>query len=219
MTKATKAALLAALFLFACNKASDKDAEIARLKAQLAKDKAPAPNPQPETVPPPVTGPPSADQPPTAPANLSPDELLAKKIVNNQQLTPDEMKTLVTEANANKSITYAHLKKNADKYTWKPWRLTGRIVEIAEVKGTTRGRVSLSDYADQVMYFEYGGETDFVENNVVEMAGVLASTFSYESQAGWKITIPAISAAALTKRGEIDKMAGIKHKRVAENED
>jgi hypothetical protein len=202
----------------ACSKSSDKDAEIAALKAQLANQQKaqPSPNPQPETAPPRVAG---GSRAPKVPSAGNPADDLSKKIVNGVKLSPDELKALVQMANVNKSITYAHLKKNADKYTWRPWRLTGRIVEIAENNGLTRGRVSLSDYADQAMYFEYGGETDFVENNIVEMAGVLASNFSYTSQAGWKITIPAISVAAITKRGQIDKLAGIKHKRSEEDEE
>ena len=177
---------------------------------------APAPNPQPETVPPPIA-PGTADNPPAPPTALSDDQKFIVKALKGQ-LSADEMKKLIVDATANKSITYAHLKKNADRYKWKPWRCYGRIVEIAEENGSTRGRISLSDYSDSVLYFEYPGETDFVQNNVVEMAGLLASNFSYTSEAGWNITIPAISAVSITKRGGLDKIAGIKH-RASSDED
>lgn len=177
----------------------------------------PAPNPQPDTAPPPIS-PAVGDHAPAMPVATTAAEALTLKVLKGA-LSDGDLKTLVIEATANRSITYAHLKKNTDRYKWKPWRLYGRIVEISERDGTTRGRVSLSDWQDQVLFFEYPGETDFVQNNVVEMVGVLASTFDYTSQAGWNISIPAIAVAAITKRGGIDKLGGIKHRRSSDDDD
>jgi hypothetical protein len=144
------------------------------------------------------------------PITTADPEAAFKMRVAKNQMTDNDRVDLVKAASANKSITYAHLKKNADKYVGKPWRLYGRILEIEEGHGKTAGRISLSDYADSVLYFEYAGETDFVQNNLVELVGLLAGNYTYTSQAGWNISIPAIAAGAIVKHGALDKIAGIK---------
>lgn len=129
--------------------------------------------------------------------------------------TPEDIKLLLKLAEANeKKITFAHLKKNADKYKGEPWAFRGKILEIAEVSGRTRARIAIDAYGQKVMWVEAPFTTDFVEDNTVDLVGVLHGSFSYTSQAGWNLSIPALVAAKITKRGEL-----VKRKRVTEEEE
>jgi hypothetical protein len=44
--------------------------------------------------------------------------------------------------------------------------------------------------------------TDFVEKDQVYVVGTLTGNYSYTSEAGWNITIPAIDAQAILKPNE-----------------
>lgn len=211
---------VAIVLVGACNKDREKDAEIARLKAQLAAQKPaptpPAPNPQPETVPPPATsGTPTPPPPPTASGQTDQDvgRAMGDRLLAGT-LTADDMKILLREAERNKAITYAHLMKNADKYKNDPWRLRGRLIQINESNdGITTGQIALDEWGNQLMHFEGKLSTDFVENNVVEILGVLEGSYSYTAINGWEMTVPQILVAAMTKRGGLDKIAGKKQLR------
>lgn len=163
--------------------------------------------------------------PPSAPIAAIPaeseDEKLTWRLLNGKA-DDDDLRDLIGEANKNRDITFAHLKKNADRYKLRPWRFRGRILEIAESGGDTRARISLDSYGRSVMYVEAKFSTDFVENNFVEVLGLLAGSFDYTSQAGWHITVPAITAAAIEKPGALEKRLGIAPKRartVAEDDE
>lgn len=207
--------VLVAMLLVACNKGGDdKDKEIARLRAQLAAQKPPAPNPQPETVPPAATS--GTPMPPTPPPSEGTDSSLGAALGNRLlagTLTPEDLRILLNEAERNKAITYAHLRKNADKYKNDPWRLRGRLLQITESDGLTSGQIALDEWGNQIMHFEGKLSTDFVENNVVEILGVLEGNFSYTAVNGWNMTVPQIVVAAMTKRGGLDKIAGKKSHR------
>lgn len=141
----------------------------------------------------------------TPPPISSADRRLLKIVAGN--MSTEEIVELINEAKDNKAITYAHLKKNAEKYKGKPWRTIGRLVEVAEVDGETRARLNTSPSGENIIYVVGKFETDFVEDNVVEVVGVLSGTFEYKSQAGWDLSIPALIMAAMTKRGGLDKLA------------
>jgi hypothetical protein len=102
-------------------------------------------------------------------------------------------------ADADKSVTYEHLKKNAERYAGRPWIFTGRILEISESQGGTMARMSLDDWGNKVIYVAAPLQTDFVEKNRVLVVGYLAGNYSYTSQANWNITIPAVAARAIMK--------------------
>jgi hypothetical protein len=109
---------------------------------------------------------------------------------------------------ANSKITYELLKKNADKYAGEPWFFTGRILEIFEQGGHTESRISLDSWGSKPIWIAGDFTTDFVEKNQVFVVGYLAGNYSYTSQAGWKITIPALAARAILKPGEAAKLRG-----------
>ncbi len=115
-------------------------------------------------------------------------------------LTEADLSKMSTLADKNKTITYAHLKKNADRYKGEVWRFRGKILEISEGKDRTIARVSLDGYGQSVLWVDAPFVTDFVDNNRVEVLGVIVGSHSYTSQAGWNISIPAVAAARITKR-------------------
>ncbi len=104
-----------------------------------------------------------------------------------------------------KTITYEHLKKNADKHAGKPWAFSGKILEITEKDGITEARIALDDWGNKVIYVAGPIETLFVEKNRVYVIGYLAGNYSYTSQANWKITVPALAVRAMIKPQDLAK--------------
>ncbi len=107
---------------------------------------------------------------------------------------------------ADTKITYEHLKKNADKYAGKPWSFTGKILEIQESDGVTIARISQDNWGNKAIYVVAPVSTEFLEDNRVFVVGYLAGSYTYESQAGWTITIPAMAARAIIKPNEVAKL-------------
>lgn len=208
--------VILAVFLASGCSSKSTDAEIARLKAELAAAQASRP-PSIATVTP--TQEPVTEKTEKAPATGD----LAGFDEAPSEMTGDWLSKLATKAAENrKTITYAHLKKNADKYATRAWSFTGQILEITEEKkeGVTfsEGRMKLDFYGNQVVSFVAPFSTDFVENNIVDVAGFLSGNYSYESQAGWNITIPQIVARSITKRGTLTKLTPKSKRRRSEDE-
>lgn len=108
-------------------------------------------------------------------------------------------------AGVDKSITYEHLKKNADKYAGKPWAARGKIIQIREADGETSALVSLDGWGNKNIWIVGNFSSDFVENNQVYVVGYLAGNYSYTSIANWQLTIPALAVRAMLKPGEVSK--------------
>lgn len=106
----------------------------------------------------------------------------------------------------NKSITYEHLKKNADKFKGEAWSFTGKILEIQEMEGKTVARISTDSWGLKPVLVAAPFTTDFVEDNNVFVVGYLSGSYSYESQAGWNITIPSLMARAILKPADAAKL-------------
>jgi hypothetical protein len=111
---------------------------------------------------------------------------------------------------ANKSITYEHLKKNADRYDGEPWAFTGRILQVQEAGGQTTALVSLDSWGSKTMYVRASFTTEFVEKDQVYVVGYLAGNYSYTSVAGWNLTVPALDARAILKPAEAARLRGKK---------
>lgn len=123
--------------------------------------------------------------------------------INAEGLTSEQISKNI--AAVNKEITFEHLKKNSAKYAGKPWAVKGKILQIQEADGDTMARVSLDSWGNKVVWVVGNFTTDFIENNQVYAVGYLAGDYSYESQAGWNITIPALVARAIIKPQEVNK--------------
>ena len=201
--------LMAAMLVGCQRRDSAREKEIAELRAQVAKlaeKSAESEHPA------------AKEETPSAPSTRKVyDE--SKATADNERLgadAPGEMtgkwlEELLRRADENKSITYAHLKKNADRYATQAWSCRGRILEISEEtlpNGPTfsSGRLSLSDYTDEVIAFVAPFTTDFVQGKVVDLAGFLTGKITYQSQAGWTITIPSIAARSIAKAGAFAKI-------------
>lgn len=123
--------------------------------------------------------------------------------VNAEGLNEDAIRANVQ--GVDKTITYEQLKKNSIKHAGKAWAFTGKILEIREIGEDTVARVSLDDWGSKPIYIAAPMSTEFVENNRVYVVGYLAGNYSYESQAGWNLTIPALAARAILKPSEAAK--------------
>lgn len=216
--------LVLCLMLIGCHKGDDaKDKEIAALKAQLAAkgttENAPSLGAVKQQTPALVQ--PQNTPEVERPASQRPVEFLLERIDKEGQ-TPGSLIDLFDRADMpdNRSITYAHLEKNAARYIGRPWKFTGRVVEIIEKPGTVAARIALDWYGNHIMMVFGRFETDFVKGNTVDVIGYLAGNYSYESQAKWNITIPALAAHSMLKAGALRKMkAGAHQPRAVAEED
>lgn len=103
---------------------------------------------------------------------------------------------------ADRTVTFEQLKKNAERYAGRPWRFSGKIVQIQEASGFTTVRVALDAWGNKVVYVVAPFTTEFVDGDRVYVVGYLAGDHSYQSIAGWNITIPAMAARAILNRTE-----------------
>jgi hypothetical protein len=98
-----------------------------------------------------------------------------------------------------KEIDYKHFSKNPDKYAGDKYKVTGQIVQILEENNYTIMRLAVTKdrwgwNSSDIVWVEYPGETDYVEDDVVTIYGTVVGKHSYESQAGWEISVPAVIA-------------------------
>ncbi|MDF2791135.1 MAG: hypothetical protein K0S80_4237, partial [Neobacillus sp.] len=98
-----------------------------------------------------------------------------------------------------KVIRYAELEKNPDKYSGEYVKYRGQIVQIMEDDGYTVIRLSVTQdsfgwSSDNIVFVTYVGETKYVKNDVVTVYGSLNGSKTYESEAGYQITIPSMEA-------------------------
>jgi hypothetical protein len=103
-------------------------------------------------------------------------------------------------------VTYAHLEKNAGRYAGKAWAVQGKILQIFENNDGTQARIGFGSWNNDVIYAVGRFTTEFIENDRVYVIGYLAGNYSYESQAGWNITIPLLAARAMLRPAELQKI-------------
>ncbi|WP_085506530.1 hypothetical protein [Thalassobacillus devorans] len=108
----------------------------------------------------------------------------------------EEIKIAEKKENA-QTIDFKQLDKNADRHAGEYVTYTGEIIQIMEGNDLTQIRLALDDWGDQVLFVEYNGYTDFVEGDNVTIYGEVYGSYSYESQAGWEITLPGILADSI----------------------
>ncbi|MDK8643495.1 hypothetical protein [Niallia taxi] len=102
------------------------------------------------------------------------------------------------KANA-QPIEYAQFKKNPDRHTGEYVKYEGQIIQIMEGDDLTQIRLAVTQdsfgwNSNDLIFVEYDGLTDFVEEDVVTIYGEVYGSYNYESQAGWDITLPAVLA-------------------------
>lgn len=102
------------------------------------------------------------------------------------------------KANA-QTIDYPQLKKNPDRYQGEYVKYTGQILQILEGDNITNIRLAVTktsygyDFND-VIFIEYPGYTDFVDDDIITVYGEIYGSYSYKSQAGFEISLPGLLA-------------------------
>lgn len=109
-----------------------------------------------------------------------------------------EQEAAAKKTNA-QTIEYAQLKKNPDRYTGEYVKYSGEILQILEGDNVTHIRLAVTKTSygydpNDVIFIEYPGYTDFVDNDIVTVYGEIYGSYSYESQAGFNISLPGLIA-------------------------
>jgi hypothetical protein len=104
---------------------------------------------------------------------------------------------------ADKSVTYEHLKKNADRYSGTPWAFEGRIINIVEEKDLngedqTLALIAMGEDEAKLMWVIGSFTSEFIENNYVYVVGYIAGVI--KTKAG--SSVPALSARAMLRPRE-----------------
>ena len=126
------------------------------------------------------------------------EEAEAKAKAEEEARLKAEQELAAKKANA-QPIDYAQLKKNPDRYKGEYVKYTGEILQILEGDNITHIRLAVTktsygyDFND-VIFVEYPGYTDFVDEDIVTVYGEIYGSYSYESQAGYNITLPGLIA-------------------------
>jgi hypothetical protein len=111
--------------------------------------------------------------------------------------TPEAYKARAQE------IEYRVLEKSPDKYKGVVMTYTGHVAQIIEDAGVTfmRVEVTQSEYGNwsDVVGVIYMGTLDVFDDDIVSFWGPGSGTYEYESQAGWKISIPSVLAKYVEK--------------------
>lgn len=112
----------------------------------------------------------------------------------SEAATLEDVENNIAEQNKKnaKTIDYKELDKNADKYAFEYVTYSGEIIQIMEGSGITQIRLDIG--GGDILFIEYEDYTDFVEGDNITIYGEIYGNFSYESQAGWTITVPGIIA-------------------------
>ncbi len=91
-----------------------------------------------------------------------------------------------------KKISYKQLEKNPDKYTGQRVKFTGTVFQIQESGDFTSILLDVGGY-DNVSVL-YDGTTNAVEDSTITIYGEIMGSYTYESVAGYQITVPQMNA-------------------------
>lgn len=89
-------------------------------------------------------------------------------------------------------IEYREFEKKSESLKGNRYKFSGQVVEIQEENGTTVLRLAVDeDYLDDIVLVVYKGAMDGIyRDDQVTVCGTAAGDVTYESQAGWSITVP-----------------------------
>ncbi|MGG0845225.1 hypothetical protein [Peribacillus simplex] len=134
-----------------------------------------------------------------------------KKMTAEQERLDAEQERLEKEKEAQelkdkkdnaKEVRYGELEKNPDAFAGEFVKFQGEIVQIIEdgTQADIRLAVTKDSYGydfDDVVYVTYQGTTNFIEDDVITVYGTVQGGHTYESTAGYTITVPLIEAEIL----------------------
>ena len=100
------------------------------------------------------------------------------------------------------TIDYKQLEKNKNKDVGKVAKFKGQIVQILEDGNYTVIRLSVAQASwgwdsNAILWVEYDGTTEFVQDDVITVYGRMMGEHSYQSQAGWDISVPSMLAEVI----------------------
>ncbi len=97
-----------------------------------------------------------------------------------------------------KKISFKELNKNPESHAGERVKLSGRVIQIMESGGLTDIRMDVNDNFGDTVYVTYAGTTSALEDSMITIYGEVVGSYTYESQAGWEITLPEIDAKYVT---------------------
>ncbi len=110
------------------------------------------------------------------------------------------------------TVDFKELDKDPESFNGKIVKFIGQVLQIQESNG--HGIVLLAVTKESygwssadVVYVEYQGHTDAVEDDVVTIYGQLTGSKTYESQAHFEITVPSMTACVVEKGTGITQAA------------
>ncbi|MDM5245773.1 Slp family lipoprotein [Lysinibacillus sp. G4S2] len=126
------------------------------------------------------------------------EEAEAKAKAEEEARIKAEQAAAAKKANA-KTIDYPQLKKNPDRYKGEYVKYTGKILQILEGDNVTNIRLAVTPTSygydpNDVIFIEYYGYTDFVDDDIITVYGEIYGSYSYKSQAGFDIALPGLLA-------------------------
>ncbi|MGC9517930.1 MAG: hypothetical protein ACP5C3_09580 [Methanomicrobiales archaeon] len=92
-----------------------------------------------------------------------------------------------------KVISFKELNKNPDGHAGERVKVSGRVIQIMEGYGTDI-RMDVNDNYGDTVYVTYDRTTSALEDSYITVYGEVYGSYTYESQAGWQITLPMIQA-------------------------
>lgn len=143
---------------------------------------------------------PAAAEAPTPPSD---DDVLRAVARRMSGLRGDELTTALWtfEQRAGQAPSYAQLERNADRYAGTPVVYAGEVLEIQDIPEQQAAfiRLDLGDSGERVLAIAAMAPPgdEIGRGRRVRVYGMLNGTFSYQSQAGWNITIPKVQAVAV----------------------
>jgi hypothetical protein len=130
-------------------------------------------------------------------SNNSPAQLAS----DNQPSLCSDIASLKNQAMA---VDFKELNKDPGSFNGKIAKFTGQVLQIQESNGYGIARLAVTKESygwssSDVVYVEYQGHTDAVDDDVVTAYGQLTGSKTYESQAHFQITIPSMTACVIEK--------------------
>lgn len=111
-------------------------------------------------------------------ATLSNDASKTNSTSKNNEMSEQDFKANCSH------IDYAQLEKDTSKYKGQNAVFSGKIFQIQENNGRGTILLSTGDYNSDLVYVDYNGANDFVENDHVTIYGVLKGDKSYNTRIG-----------------------------------
>lgn len=120
-------------------------------------------------------------------------EKATKTLSITGELTPEQYK-----ASCPAGPPFANLNKNPNSFKGQRCQYRGKVVQVMESGGTGIIRMDVTPgsygYWTDTVYVTYAGTTPAVEDSIIVVYGTIGGSHTYESQAGYQITLPLIEA-------------------------